>query len=977
MINRHLLTLIAACLFSFALYAGPADYVLQTSDMASRQSLNGEWAFKCFTGSDWSECAGFYEPGYDFSSWQTIQVPGCWDALGFAKPMYKDPKPAIGLYSTEFEVPSAWKGQRVFLVTEGVSFGYTAWLNGRELGEWGLAHNACQFDITDFLCEGANKLSMCVSSNMRGFDFDSHDDWSQVGIYADVKIFTVSDLHCDNLVVKTYVPENDKPYATFDFALSCFSGKAKKAAVKARILDAAGSEVHSFSLKGKAGGTLSYKWVPQQPRLWTAETPNLYTLEYSVGKETYTERFGIREVRVDGVRLLINNAPVKLRGTGYHDTDLYGGKTITDSARLQDFTLMKQANVNFIRLSHYPRTQRFYELCDSVGLYVMDEVPFGHGDNHLYDNTYGPDLLLRSEATVCADRNHPSIIIWSLGNENYYTPITDAAGKYAKELDPTRPICYPMMGSYFDREGYNIPKFIDIYAAHYPTPQRLREYIALNDRPMILTEYCHSFGLSFEDHDILWDLMEKNECIAGGAVWHWADQGMIFKDIPYPGKYGRTDYLWLDEKTAISMGKLNGTDGLVYPNRIPLPEYYELRHNYAQVRFLTENLELKPSGFMAASKMDIEIENLYDFVNLKDKIELRWDIDNYWNPGAVILDGTISPDCPPHGKCTVSIMADINKWKDEMVLFLNLKAVDKETGLVLNEKSYKLNTEKEYREALDLIANQESGAKASDFLAAFPIWRTGRKPSIAEELILSRKYGLPYVQKYLMLPASRDGSDYVFENDEICYKGTLDISAKGSGALDIAFDMEAKTKDKFINDAGLSMLLKPEIRYFQWIGKGPYSCWPGKVNAGTFGVHRMQVGDLYFEGDKLGVELMLCTDEKGNGVIIMSDCSTFNLEETDEGVVVSVDPVISGIGPKFGITSHPNYSDKMGPVKGNVKVIPVSADSWNRYMRVFRDPKTIDVSNPFIKGYDIYLNKFSDITRQKGAIELYFYDESI
>ena len=246
--------------------------------------------------------------------------------------------------------------------------------------------------------------------------------------------------------------------------------------------------------------------------------------------QTFEHRFGFREVTVEGNILKLNGSPIKLRGVTCHATDPKTVKVISEDLTKRDMQLMKEASVNYIRTSHYPREPRFYELADSLGFYVIDEVPFGFGDKNLSDNSFYPVLQQRAQATIRRDKNHAAVIIWSIGNENPLTDICIRLGDYVKaQLDASRPVCYPQVGSYFRKFNYDFPKVADVYAPHYPTTSQIADFYQRADRPVIFTEYCHTLGISFEDHDRQWEIIERTPCIAGGSVWEWVDQGMPFK----------------------------------------------------------------------------------------------------------------------------------------------------------------------------------------------------------------------------------------------------------------------------------------------------------------------------------------------------------------------------------------------------------------------------------------------------------------
>ena len=221
----------------------------------------------------------------------------------------------------------------------------------------------------------------------------------------------------------------------------------------------------------------------------------------------------------------------------------------------------------------------------------MNRVFIGYGDKNLSDSTFYPVLQQRAQATIRRDKNHPSVLIWSLGNENPLTDICVKLGDYVKrELDPSRPICYPQVGSYFRRFNYNFPKVADIYTPHYPSTAQIADFYQRADRPVIFTEYCHTLGISFEDHDRQWEIIERTPGIAGGSVWEWVDQGMPFNNVKIKKcnnvkikkMYGYEERVFTSDDGGFEMHGNKGTDGLLYADRTPLPNYYELQHNYAR-----------------------------------------------------------------------------------------------------------------------------------------------------------------------------------------------------------------------------------------------------------------------------------------------------------------------------------------------------------------------------------------------------------
>ena len=993
-----LAALVAA--FAFNLNASPLDNIQIPTDASRLKSLNGKWSFKFIDGPDWSEYKDFYAPGFKYSSWDKIPVPGCWDAMGILPPKYAHPEDVTGLYRTTFKVPSSWKGQHVYINLDGVLRGYELWINGRKAGQWELANNSAQFDITEFVKTGTNDLAIRVYTRYKGYEFDGNDDWGQVGIHRNITLFAVPETHIKDFNLTSKVALDGSASVSFRFDVDAYGSEVSDAVVKARILAPDGSVAKVFECA--ATPSCEYVWDVEKPLLWTAETPSLYRLECSLVKkgriiEKMDRKFGIREIRIDGAKLLLNNRLFKLRGVTMHATDPYNGKVISDDLTLKDMKMMKEANVNFIRTSHYPREPRFYDLCDSLGFYVMDEVPFGYGDEHLTDESYQDNLILRAQATVVRDKNRACVLIWSIGNENNLTPICQVTGKYVQKLDPSRPICYPMIGSYFNRFNFDLPDFLDIYAPHYPNTATLKRYAAQSTKPLIATEYCHTLGQAFEDNNNQWETMQANDNLAGGAVWEWVDQGMPDSESKFEGRFAKTIGVWRSEDDVIQMAADQGTDGIVYATRDPLPNYFNLRKNYAQAYVLTKG-PLSPSRQMpqrpqgapagqpqpgapagqpgpqmgggrpgpggpmedAKSVYRVEVQNRYDFVDFSDKIICNWTISA---DGKTVVSGSLNPSCAPHETCTLEFPAELGERLGSEICYLNLNFVDKTNGLALNEDSFLLNSKSQYARILAGLADGAVSGKASEMIQGSPLWRTGRKTTMAEDRVHAKDNLL--VSNYLMKGSFGSDGRATFDNGEIRYDGTLRTTAASDGSLTYDFNMiPADGSRRLLLESGLALLLDKDIRYAQWIGQGPYATYPFKYTSNIPGVHSLEAGDLYFEGSRLGVDALLCTDAEGNGLMFISNVTNINLEETDRGLVVSFDPVISGIGTKSGSTMDPQYSDNVGAVSGQVKVIPVKAGSWNAAMTsLFKAPSAIARYSPFIAVYDTYLRKFDEICK--------------
>ena len=893
--------------------------ILPVTDKQMMRSLNGEWKLKVVEGIK-DDSSVLQEDG----SWGTIPVPGCWEAYGFCKPTYDKADPLTGYYRTAFEVPLEWKGQRIVLRFDGVLYGYDLWINGKKAGSWRSGYNTALFDVTPFLNKKAAKqeLSMRVISRFPGSDFDYNDDWTPNGIFRDVTLMAVPETHIEDITI------TPKLTGEVDIKLKVSKG-GKGTSVKHEILDAQGNIVGTTKV--------------ENPQLWTAETPYLYTLRTTLlqknkALQTFEHKFGFRELTIEGNVLKLNGQPIKLRGVTCHSTDPKTVKVIDEASILRDMRLMKEASVNYIRTSHYPREPRFYELADSLGFYIIDEVPFGYGDKNLRDSTFYPVLQQRAQATIRRDKNHPSVLIWSLGNENPLTEICEKLGDYVKkELDSTRPICYPQVGSYFRRFNYDFPKVADIYAPHYPTTDQIGGFYQRADRPVIFTEYCHTLGISFEDHNRQWEIIEKTPCIAGGSVWEWVDQGMPFRckmdDVRWMMEDGRGKMYGYEEKVFTSgdggfeMYGNKGTDGLLYADRTPLPNYYELQHNYARAFVRSVSC-----GSLAAN---LEIVNRYDFLNLKDEVDFHWvltlDRDT-------VNQGTFRPDCPPHS--TVSHHFPLPLIPNEVIAsshyVLHFALTDVE-GHTFLRQSFVLNKPKE---------SWEGSGDNTSMIQEGPLVRTGRKPTLAEKVTQKERI----IERYL-LPL--DNKDVV-----------ADVQTKAiKGGQEVTFTLTPDTADVFRAELGLAYLLDKNIDRVQWIGQGPFASYPGRYKANCYGFWAKEKDDLYFEGNHGGVDAAFFSDRAGNGLLVVGDSLNINFEQTDKGIVMTVNAAVSGQGPKFAKTRFPGWKKGDKPVTASFRLYYIEASKMpENVKRLFMPAKAVPAPlHPFVTQYDTYLMKYEDI----------------
>lgn len=921
---------LCAAVFALGLSAQVADAfqgVLPVTDPAMKCTLNGEWSLKVVDGI--TDDAAVPETD---ATWGKIPVPGCWEAYGFCKPSYDSAKPMTGYYRTAFTVPAAWRGQRIAIRFDGVLYGYDLWINGKEVGSWRSGYNTAIFDITDYLKgQGKQQLAMRVISQFRGSDFDYNDDWAPSGIFRDVTLMAVPKTHLSDLTIRT----RNTGEVMIDVEIA---NNKKGTVVSHQILDA----------RGRVVGVLKV----ESPHLWTAETPYLYTLRTTLSQkgkvlQTFSHKFGFRELTIDGKVLKLNGQPIKLRGVTCHSTDPRSVKVISDALTLKDMKLMKEASVNYIRTSHYPREPRFYELADSLGFYVIDEVPFGYGDKNLSDSTFYPVLQQRAQATIRRDKNHPSVLVWSLGNENPLTDICVKLGNYVKsELDSGRPICYPMIGSYFRKFNYDLPKSLDIYTPHYPTTSQIADFYQRADRPVIFTEYCHTVGISFEDHDRQWEIIERTPWIAGGSVWEWVDQGMPFVVNSEKGivnsekRYGYEEKVYTSSDGGFEMCGNKGTDGLLYADRTPLPNYYELQHNYAQAAVTDSVLVVGADD----SLLSLHIRNRYDFINLKDHVTFHWALSQDRD---TIATGAFSPACAPHQ--TIEYSLPLPQRLDFSRICLLQVTISDQQGRVINRQSVRLNPSSLTQRLLAGLtpATGDPMKEVQDGILV----RAGRKATLAETLKVADKR----LERYL-LRLSPDGKK----------AGPVAVELKtepAGNATHYTFSLTPDTTDTFLSELGIAFLLDERIDRVQWIGQGLMPTYPGRFRAGRYGFWSLQKDDLYFEGNRRGVDAALLTGQDGGGILLFCQNGNVSFEQTDRGIVLTYNVAVSGEGPKFARTAFPVIAKEVGTVTGDFYLYRVSADAVPQLIHdLFDHPKTIPAPfHPFVTQYDTYLMRYDDV----------------
>jgi len=635
--------------------------------------LNGDWSFYyCDDMRDAPE--DFFAEGCDDSGWDILPVPSNWQMYGYDVPAYvnvtypipNDPpfvpdKNPAGLYRTRFNLPGRWAGKRVYINFEGVNSFMELYINGEYVGFTKGSHLPSEFEITDKLRAGENLLAAKVLKWCDGTYLEDQDFYRLSGIFRDVYLIAREQSHVRDVFIKTKLAEG-KCTLTADVET------VGALELTATLFAPDGSEV--ASKKAKAEGSAEISFDVYGAKLWSAETPNIYRLTLTAGGEITVFQTGFRSVELSRREgLLINGRQVKLKGVNRHDTNPDLGHYTPIEAIKRDLDQMKRHNINTIRTSHYPNTPEFLQLCDRYGFYVVDECDLEtHGMEcspdpaRLTDSTEWRNAYLDRETRVLErDKNHPCVIMWSLGNEAWMGENHIAMGEFVKSRDPSRILHYE--GAYHgchneeyrssekenDRSAARIlgkdeltpdNEIFDLVSRMYPAVENIINYAEGDPdatRPLFLCEYAHAMGVGPGDLKDYWDAIYSHSKLIGGCVWEWADHSVRMTDeqgrelFVYGGYFGEEPN---DGNFCV--------DGLCSPDRVPSSGLIEYKKVIQPVRVTSDDPK---SGL-------VTVENLYDFITL-ESLDMSWRVSRDGEEYACGRVGAL--DIPPHGSRTLKL----------------------------------------------------------------------------------------------------------------------------------------------------------------------------------------------------------------------------------------------------------------------------------------------------------------------------------
>jgi beta-galactosidase len=953
---------------SFTPYPSEKDALAAAHNSSFVKSLNGTWKFKWVSHPS-KVPADFFQPATSTDSWDNIPVPSNWQVVGarekraYDRPVFSNIKypfeatppkitadtNATGLYRTTFTIPSDWEQKPLFLHFGGVQSACSVWLNGQPLGYHEDSMTPFEFDISALVTNGPNTLAVQVINWSDGSYLEDQDFWRLSGIFRDVYLLSTPQVYISDFVVQT---DLDDTYRDATLKVGIYTKNFTKQAqygyqLITTLYDATGqvvipSATRTIGMLDPSGElTIRLELPVASPQKWSAETPYLYKLTMQIlnpdGKvmEAISQPVGFREVKIRGGKLLVNGKAILIKGVNRHEFDPETGRVISRESMIRDITLMKQHNINAVRTSHYPNVAEWYNLCDEYGLYVMDEANI---ETHelwykkiiLADQPeWKSAFLARGRAMVERDKNHPSVIAWSLGNESSNGANFTSMANYIRLADPTRPIHYEGRANY----GPTTLSSFDIISVMYPTTESMIELVKKDpERPLIVCEYAHGMGNSMGNLQEYWDVIERYPTMQGGFIWDWVDQGLAQKTADGRPYWNHINYL----------DGANAGDGLVNPDRTPQPEINEVKRVYQYVKFETPDT-------LSSTPNPIRLRNAYTFQSL-GAFKLVWTLQEN---GKTIQEGTLGtlsaaagetqevtipyqiPGTPPAG---AEYFLTLSLQVKEKTLWASAGHEVAGTQLPIKVASAQPETisyTKGTPLRLTLVRGKGITLVGQSFSASFDK-KTARMTSFmykGHELFKSGLYA-----NFFRVPTDNDegggkesyaarwreagldslrlmGSDLRVEKiNPHVYKVSLvkSLQGKTGGFLVSSIYTVYATGDIHLQNTftpsgtwpplakiGLKFEMPARYDQIQWYGRGPYETYADRKSSAKVGLYAGTADEQHFpyimaqeNGNKTDVRWLAVTNSDGLGILAISD-SVFNVSVhnyTDEALLAAKKP---------------------------------------------------------------------------------------
>ncbi|MCH5168628.1 MAG: DUF4981 domain-containing protein [Prevotellaceae bacterium] len=891
-----------------------------------RLMLNGQWQFNWVPKPE-DRPADFYKPAYDASAWKTIPVPSCWEMQGYGTPIYtnvtypfrnqpplirgqedytvlKEPN-AVGSYRRTVTIPAQWDGREIYLHFNGIYSAAYVWVNGQKIGYTQGPNTDSEFNVTPHVKPGEENL-ICVEVYRwsDGSYLEDQDMFRMSGIHRDVYLEARQKLHLQDARLTSAIGsrggrrEGSEPFRrallNIDLTLQNLNKKPADTRIDVELVDPAGKTIQTAILqvtdikKGTRSAQLNLE--VQNPSLWSAETPSLYTVNITVGGDVYTQKYGFRKIENRDGRVYINGKRIMFKGADRHDTHPLYGKAIPVESMIEDILLMKRHNLNTVRTSHYPNDPRMYALYDYYGLYVMDEADVEcHGNHSLSKNPkWEAQYVDRQQRMVLRDRNHPSVIFWSMGNECGGGSNFVAAKKAIQALDD-RLIHYEGMNEVADMDSRMYPNIANM--------TRLDQQADLQGRPFFLCEYAHAMGNSIGNLQEYWDYIEfESKRMIGGCIWDWVDQSLCKWGEPLTNMYyggGFGDYP-NDQDFCCN--------GIITADRHITPKLLEVKKVYQYVDF-----KLTPA-------QQIRIRNRYCFTPLSE-FTFHYSI---LRDGRMIKDGTTAlPQVLPGDSCFIPLPDGFTP-EDGHLYHINLSLRLKEATSWAEAGHEVAREQLQFGERM--ARTWYTSATPSDFIKEDDrqisisgkdfTFAVSKQTGAVTELTYNGKpiivtngkipFGNLTFNGYRSISNDRRGN----LNSKITSPKVTMTQTKDEATITVKYDVKAgrdertsvpvettytitgdgriEVKSNFGNEAnqdfsrlGLIAALEPRLGNVQWFGRGPHENYPDRKTSAFMGVWENTVNGMTEEyikpqsmGERCDVEWVDFTDDKGEGIRI-------------------------------------------------------------------------------------------------------------
>ena len=941
-------------------------------------TLDGKWKFR-WSPDPQSRPETFYLEEYDCSGWDSVVVPCPWQFQGYGKAIYTnytapykldwprvmsepddktwysyDHRNPVGSYVTSIFLTKKDPDKHYFLEFGGVKSAMYVWINGQKVGYSQNSMAPAEFDVTPYLHQGANKLAVEVYRWSDGSYLEEQDMWRFSGIFRSVRLWTRPEVFIRDYFLKPCLDRSlTHGHLDVEVSLDNRSGRTGEATLEVNFNEQ--TKATTISLDGSKEQVVTISFDIDRPSLWSAESPALYDVSITLDDaETFHYKTGFRTVEVDGELFKVNGKVVKMRGVNRHEHDPRTGRTVSEAVMRRDLELMKQANINMVRTSHYPDDPRWYQLCDEYGMYVMDEANQESHSSGLRNTVVGNQEIWReahvdrAKALVQRDKNHPSIIMWSLGNEGGRGINMLAMRETVKALDTSRPVICDT-----DRDQS------DIYDDGYLTPERLRsEAQRISDRPFIMREYAHAMGNAMGNLDEYWEVINADPSIMGAAIWDWVDQGIAAPIDGSPLSYdGSMTTLSLQNGEYWAYGGDFGDypndgpfciNGLLAPDRTPHPHYYQVKKVYQYISFKYQGGN------------NVALENRYDFTPL-DAFDYgyEWLVDGIpVSSGVAVLNGSrlaVSDEPESPGELLLNVWASLKKdclWAkkgfhvaEEQFLVQDSSPVEMIRGGARPKLSRKGNTIQIKGEEFSLEINKESGALVSwkvdgeerlagpfepyfwkpandsqrrnNYETRLGDWKEAAAGRTVEKVTTGKSRSEVYVTLTMKLPV---GADY-----------TLTYTVNHFGQITVTADYSPTVSEiQLMPKFGFHFYVPALYSLVEWYGRGPWENYPDRKSGYNVGLYESLIDD-FVSDYVVPQDNANRTDVRwfslGNAIKVSSatpfnfrawpyeescleTCGhPFEIQESDR-ITVNVDADIHGVGGNdaWGAKTEPQYT---------------------------------------------------------------------